>query len=112
MEPICAVCKKEVGAGDIFCPHCGAKLIQTNEPLSTGQKIKIYAVTIFLAPLGIYWFIKYFRNSDPQKRHIAYAVLWITLIMLVLVAVSTIYIMDFYSKMIGDYTTQAQLIGL
>jgi hypothetical protein len=112
MEPICAVCKKEVRPEDIFCPHCGAKLIQTNAPLSTGQKIKIYVVTVLLAPLGIYWFFKYFRNTDPQKRHVAYAVLWITLIMLALIAGSTVYIMDFYTKYLNTYTQDLSIYDI
>lgn len=89
----CPFCDKEVGTTDILCPACGKKLPDKNLPFSTAQKIKIYFFSIVLAPLGLYWFFKYFRNVDESKRRVAYIVLLITVITLTIVtAVSYYYV--------------------
>ena len=96
MNSNCPGCNKAVTPNDAFCSHCGTKLIEQSTNLSVWQLIKIYAVTILLAPFGLYWFFKYFKNSDPKKRGVAYSVLVITIVIILLVITSSAYIIDFY----------------
>ncbi|HLB51809.1 hypothetical protein A3F07_04720 [candidate division WWE3 bacterium RIFCSPHIGHO2_12_FULL_38_15] len=70
-----------------------------NEKLSTFQKIKIYLLSIFLTPLGVYWFIKYFRSPNRDKRLVGYLSLVITLATLVV----TIAITSSYLNVLNDY---------
>ncbi|HLD51120.1 hypothetical protein A3K34_01640 [candidate division WWE3 bacterium RIFOXYC1_FULL_40_10] len=97
----CPVCLKEIHEGNVFCPHCGIKIPTTNPPLSTWSKMKIYLVTVFLAPFGLYWFFKYFRESDSEKRKVAYIVLVITLVTLAFSVFSGMYVMKYYTNYIN-----------
>ena len=42
------------------------------------QKLKIYFVSFFLTPFGLYWFFKYFRHEDPAYKKEGYIALIIT----------------------------------
>lgn len=101
MNQNCPFCNKEISPTDVFCPHCGNKLPDKKLPFSTAQRIKIYLVSVFLAPLGLYWFFKYFRNEDPEKKKVAYVALYITIFMIIVsffLVSSWIKYIDIYSQ--------------
>ena len=43
------------------------------------QKLKIYFVSFFLTPFGLYWFFKYFKHEDPAYKKEGYMALFLTL---------------------------------
>ncbi|MBI2414657.1 hypothetical protein HYV31_02340 [candidate division WWE3 bacterium] len=89
----CQFCHKEITQNSLYCAFCGQKQENTNIPLSTAEKIKIYTITVLLAPIGLYWFFKYYKSTSNDKRNTAYWVLGITIAVIVL----TLYISaDFY----------------
>jgi hypothetical protein len=110
MNPTCPICLKEVSSTDTFCPNCGHKLPNKNAQLTGGQKIKIYSTSILLAPFGLYWFFKYFRSEDIEKRKVAYYVLVLTLIVLaVVIVINAVFIKEMvayanlYNSILGTY---------
>jgi len=46
--------------------------------MKLSQKIKIYFVSFFLTPLGLYWFFKYLKSEVPDERKQGYLALAIT----------------------------------
>lgn len=99
----CPFCGKEIRPTDTYCPTCGTKIPDVNLPFSTWQKIKIYAISFFLAPLGLFWFIKYFRNDNPAKKKTAYIALYITIATIVVVSVLSAYYVKKMNAYIGTY---------
>jgi len=85
--------------GSLFCPFCGKKFAEQDQPISLRKEIFIYLFDIVLTPLGLIYFFKYFRNSDPIKKRVAYASLIITIVTLV----STVVITANYVKKIQTY---------
>ena len=76
-----------------------------NQPLN---KVKIYAISFFLAPVGLYWFFKYFRSADLGYKKVAYTALWITLAACGFAAISGY----FYVMTILTYTkSSSDLMG-
>ena len=69
-----------------------------NEDFSLAQRIKIYLVSILLAPLGLYWFFKYFKDENMNKRKVAYLALYITIIVLFLSTILAYYYVKGISK--------------
>lgn len=99
MQSICPKCSEPVTEVDIFCPQCRARIKETD--ISQGQKIKIYTFSILLAPLGLYWFFKFFKSENINKKILAYRVLIITVIVSTLIIMSIAYTFSFYSKYIN-----------
>ena len=79
MDTICTICQKTVPAGSLFCPNCGVSMQNIDPPFSTGYKIKVYILSVLLAPFGLFWFFKYFNAVDGDKRKLAYTALVITI---------------------------------
>lgn len=75
---------------------------KTEQPLTTWQVIKVYILTVLLAPFGLYWFFKYVRNTDPAKRRVAYIVLVLTILAIVFAVVSTAYVAGSYSDYLNS----------
>lgn len=104
----CPFCNKEIRPTDAFCPTCGKKLPDKNLPFSTAQKIKIYLISVTLAPLGLYWFFKYFKNEDQSKRKVAFVALYLTIITLTILTIISYY----YVKKMNAYIELYNFNGL
>jgi predicted nucleic acid-binding Zn ribbon protein len=99
MNQKCPYCNNVINPEDIFCSECGKKLPDKNAPFSTAQKIKMFLFSIILAPFGLYWFFKYFKDPIPEKKKTAYVILYITILMvLVLVVVNYYFIRSLTSS--------------
>ncbi len=97
MSMFCPNCGKELNEILNFCPYCGKEIEPQKKELSLGNKVKIYIGSLVLAPFGLYWFFKYFR--DEKNKKVAYISLVITIISLVTATVVTIG----YINSINDY---------
>ncbi|MDO8515620.1 MAG: hypothetical protein Q7S28_00015 [bacterium] len=78
----CKKCGVSVGEADYFCPQCGAHL--KNKPPSTGlwMQIGVYALSIFLPPLGLWPAWKYWVQPDRKSKNIAIATLILNIVSL------------------------------
>lgn len=85
----CKFCGKEIPENSYFCLYCGKALKDTNEEISLLKEISLYAASIFLMPLGLYWFFKYYKSTNPTKKRIAYGCLILTIIFLLVTVVIT-----------------------
>ena len=111
IEQKCPFCSEPVNLSLPFCPYCGNKLSKSDGSVSIAQQIKIYAISALLAPFGLYYFFKYFRNSDQQKKKIAYIALIITAvtgIILISISLSFVSAVDSYT---GQYQMEYQNFG-
>ena len=111
MDLTCPVCTKEIHLGDVFCPHCGARLPEKNVPLTLWQKIKIFLVTVLLAPFGLYWFFKLRKSEDPVRKKIAYVVLYLTIVVLLASVVLAYYTTKAYMNYLNSYVSGSSLYG-
>jgi membrane-associated HD superfamily phosphohydrolase len=104
MSTICPDCKQKVSETDVFCSHCG-KQLSFDQPLSGLQKFKIYAVSFLLAPFGLYWFFKYYREGGEEKKMIAKRVLIITVVAIVTMILMGIVSARLYKNLLDQYST-------
>ncbi|MBW6441472.1 zinc ribbon domain-containing protein [Patescibacteria group bacterium] len=107
MNEKCSICNNEVGVLDKFCPNCGTKIESDIATLgfSTIQKIKFYTLSIILAPLGLYWFFKYFKSEDIEKKKVAFNLLYISIIMIVLLIVVNLYFVKALNSYLESYSS-------
>lgn len=68
LSPRCTFCHVEVRATDYFCFNCGKSLHPV--PLSTSAKDQaiLYIKSALLPPMGIFWGLKYLRQSDTKSK--------------------------------------------
>lgn len=106
MKERCPICNNEINLTDKFCPNCGNKLPDKDLPLSTTQKVKIYTSSILLAPFGLYWFFKYFKNENSEKRKVAFNVLYISILMVITLIVINFYFVKALQTYIDSYNLE------
>ncbi len=101
---ICQSCKTEINSEGDFCPICGFKNDKKVEILPFSKKLKIYTLSVFLAPFGVIWFIKYFKNPNPSIRKVGYFALIITMLSFVI----SIITIKSYVGAVSKYTDAYQ----
>ena len=99
----CPFCTKEIIPTDTFCSSCGNKLPEEDIAFSKTQRIKIYLVSIVVAPFGLYWFFKYFKNNNADKRKTAFVAFYLTIVTLFVVTVISYYYVNQLKSYMGLY---------
>jgi len=84
----CPQCHQPVQPEWYFCPNCGKDLKAPPRSTTLLTQIGIYALSIFLPPLGLWPGIKYLRESDPKAKQIGMVAVALT----ILSVVATIWI--------------------
>jgi hypothetical protein len=99
----CPQCHTVVQPADFFCPTCGKKL--KDKPLSTTPltEIMYYIGSVVLAPLGIWWGIKYLKQPGGACKRIGTVSIILTVLSLV---ISSILITLYLHSMSGVMNTQ------
>lgn len=101
MDVLCKNCGEVLESSDKFCRKCGAKVDISSFGLTLRRKVTVYAFSIILAPLGFYWFFKYFRNNNPEVRKVGFMALYITLFMIVVLVIANVYFFNALESYIG-----------
>ncbi|MEN9327506.1 MAG: hypothetical protein RI947_314 [Candidatus Parcubacteria bacterium] len=97
---LCVNCQTEIQEKWYFCPNCGMQLQDKPRALiiSPSKQAVIYAVSFFLAPLGLGWGIKYIRDTDPKVKRVG----WIAIILTI---VSIVLMVTILQSFMNKYTT-------
>lgn len=84
MDAVCRYCGATVTEESYFCNTCGKKLKDKPPSTSVGRQIVVYAVSMFLPPLGLWPAIKYLRQHDEKSKYIGIAALTITVLSIII----------------------------
>ncbi len=66
--PACPGCHTAVRPTDYFCFNCGKSLHAVPPGTTLLDQIKLYTGSIVLAPMGIFWGLKYLRENDDKAK--------------------------------------------
>lgn len=88
MQSNCPKCGKEISGEFLFCPFCGFKKKSEITFISSFDIVKIILGSVFLSPLSLYWFFKYYKN--PETKKIAFISLIITTVVFILGVITTV----------------------
>jgi hypothetical protein len=83
-SPICPHCHQPVAAEFYFCPNCGTPLREGEASVTVLTQIGLYALSIFLPPLGLWPGIKYARKNNVKEKRVGLIVIALTIISTVL----------------------------
>ncbi len=106
MESIltCPSCKATISTTDYFCPNCGKSI--KSKPLSTSisKQLFVYAISILLPPIGLWWAIKYFKQHEDSSKKIGIAIVVLTVASLAVNIWIADTLFNTYSRMMSSYT--------
>lgn len=91
----------------ITCPNCGTVIPQPSLSTTIGKQLSIYALSIFLPPLGLWPGIKYLLQKDKKANIIGIVAILLT----VLSTVITISIANNFVSQLVSKTTNLPLEG-
>ena len=85
MEPnlICPKCKTTTASTSFFCPNCGRQLRKKPISTSIGKQIYIYAISLLLPPLGLWWGVPLLFQKDTKSKIVGIVSILLTIISLV-----------------------------
>ena len=108
---LCSFCHFPLSENFYFCPNCGKKINDSLAPLSPTKQIGIYALSLFLPPLGLWPGIKYFFQKDPKIKKVGLIAIILTIISTVITLWGTINFVGKLNKAIGTEVNQYQDLG-
>lgn len=96
----CKYCRNNLEESWYFCPVCGKEAISKPPDTSIPKQILIYLVSLFLAPFGLVWTIRYMKSGDKKAIVVGLISLMLTILALGLTAWTVYSVMDYYSTML------------
>jgi hypothetical protein len=79
-QKLCPVCHFPIIDSYYYCPNCGKNLKPVPVSTSALKQIGIYALSIFLPPLGLWPGIKYLRQGGKTAKTIGIVAIILTAI--------------------------------
>lgn len=98
---LCPECNKNIDPQWFFCANCGSALREKTISISLQMQLFIYAISFFLAPLGLIWVLKYIRSADPKTKKIGVTIIILTIISLILMITVFKVAIDQYTKLLN-----------
>ncbi len=106
LQSLCSNCKGNTSPTDFFCPHCGKKLREESLSTTFAKQIWLYFLSFFFPPFGIWPAIKYLRQEDEKSKKIGIALLFITIISIVITLWFTLGFVNSFNK---EFNSQMKL---
>ena len=88
----CQYCGTAVSTDAVFCPHCGKQIKDDNTPPSVMAQIGVYALSLFLPPLGFWPGIKYVLKNNPAAKKVG----WIAIALSIVSTIGTIWLSYYF----------------
>ena len=79
-QKYCPVCHVPVSDTFYFCPNCGKPLKPKAASSSFLTQFGIYALSIFLPPLGLWPGIKYLRQESGKTKAVGAVAIFLTIV--------------------------------
>ncbi len=96
---ICSLCHQAIPEKYYFCPNCGNNLKEKPVVVSTIMQIGLYALAIFLPPLGLWPGIKYIMKKGQQAKRVG----MITIVLTIISTIVTIWaIFSVFNSYLGQ----------
>jgi hypothetical protein len=104
----CSVCHQPVSPTAYFCPNCGNPLKAKPPSTAWFHQLGIYALSLFLPPLGLWPAFKYLKSDDEAARRVG----WIAVALTVASIIITIWLTKALLQNLQSQLDSASLTGL
>jgi amino acid transporter len=103
----CSVCHQPILLEAYFCPNCGNPLKPKPPSTTWWTQLGIYALSLFLPPLGLWPAVKYLRSSDEIAKRVG----WIAVALTVISIVIAIWLTEALIQNLQSQLDSASLMG-
>ncbi len=86
---------------DYFCSNCGKNLHPASLGTTVVDQTKLYLGSVFLAPMGIFWGMRYLREKDDTSKIVGVIAMLLSIITLVVVIQYTVSFMNTINSQVG-----------
>jgi hypothetical protein len=99
---LCSACQFKILDDWFFCPNCGKNIKEKITEISVSKQILIYAVSFFLAPLGLGWGLKYIGSKNKKIKTVGMISIALTIASIILMMLSLKGFVDQYVKTLNQ----------
>jgi len=91
---LCPGCHVAVRPTDYFCFNCGKNLHAAPPGTAPADQIKLYLGSVFLAPMGIFWGLRYLREESQKSKIVGIIAMTLSVVTLILVTRYTVNLVN------------------
>lgn len=98
---LCPACHMAVRPTDYFCFNCGKNLHAAPPGTTPADQIKLYLGSVFLAPMGIFWGLRYLREESQKSKIMGIIAMAISVVILIVVVQYTANLVNTLNSEVG-----------
>lgn len=87
---LCPGCHIAVRPTDYYCFNCGKNLHAAPPGTTSADQIKLYLGSIFLAPMGIFWGLRYMRDGSQKSKIIGIVAMALSVVIFIIAVKFTV----------------------
>lgn len=99
---LCPGCHIAVRPLDYFCFNCGKNLHVAPQGTKLVDQMKLYVGSILLAPMGIFWGLKYVKENDDKTKIIGVVAMIISGVTFIIAAQYTLAFINSLNTQVGQ----------
>ncbi len=98
---LCPACHIAVRPTDYFCSNCGKNLHAAPPGTTTTDQIKLYLGSVFLAPMGIFWGLRYLREESQKSKIAGIVAMALSIITFIVAVQYTVNLVNTINSQVG-----------
>jgi len=102
-EPVvCSACHVAVRPTDYFCFNCGKNLHAAPPGTAPADQVKLYLGSVFLAPMGIFWGLRYLRQESQKSKIVGIAAMVLSVVTILIVVQYAVALVNSINGQVGQ----------
>lgn len=97
----CPFCHVAVRPMDYFCGNCGKNLHPARIGTSAFDQAKLYLGSVLLAPMGIFWGMRYLREKEDKSKIVGIIAMLLSIVTLIVAVQLSVTFMNTINSQIG-----------
>lgn len=98
---VCPFCHVAARQTDYFCANCGKNLHPVPLGTMVMDQVKLYLGSVFLAPMGIIWGIRYLREKEDKSKIVGLVAMLLSIFTLIVAIQYTVNFVNTVNSQVG-----------
>lgn len=98
----CPGCHIAVRPTDYYCFNCGKNLHVAPVGTTPLDQMKLYGASILLAPMGIFWGLKYLKENDDKAKIVGVVAMILSGVTFIIAAQYTVSFINSLNSQVGQ----------
>ena len=99
---VCPACHVAVRPMDYFCFNCGKNLHAAPPGTAPADQIKLYLGSVFLAPMGIVWGLRYLREENRKSKIVGIVAMTLSVVTILIVVQYIVALVNTVNSQVGQ----------